>query len=110
MDEVKGDQVLAKEYYQAVLAAKENHTWIIEEKKEDKVEPLKIMELVKGETAKTTKIGSTLSPEMRTRLVQFLKENLDIFTWSHKDMSGISPRVIEHKLNVDPEKKPVQQR
>jgi len=30
--EVKGDQVLAREFYQAVLAAKENHTWMIEEK------------------------------------------------------------------------------
>ena len=30
--EVKGDQVLARECYQAVLAAKENHTWVIEEK------------------------------------------------------------------------------
>ena len=30
--EVKGDQVLARECYQAVLAAKENHTWMIEEK------------------------------------------------------------------------------
>ena len=34
-------------------------------------------------------------------------ENLDVFAWSHKDMLGISPKVIEHKLNVDPEKKPV---
>ena len=25
-------------------------------------------------------------------------------------MSGISPKVIEHKLDVDPEKKPIQQR
>ena len=30
--EVKGDQVLAKECYQALLVAKENHTWMIEEK------------------------------------------------------------------------------
>ena len=36
--EVKGDQVLATECYQAVLATKENHTWMIEEKEEDKVE------------------------------------------------------------------------
>ena len=52
---------------------------MIEEKEEDKVEALETMELVKGETVKTTRIGMTLSPEMRTRLVQFLKENLDIF-------------------------------
>ena len=42
---------------------------MIEEKEEEKVEALKIVELVKGDTAKTTRIGTTLSPEMRTRLV-----------------------------------------
>ena len=30
--EIKRDQVLARECYQAVLASKENHTWTIEEK------------------------------------------------------------------------------
>ena len=104
---VNGDQVLARECYQVVLATKENHAWMIEEKEEDKVESLKTVELVEGEIAKTTRIGMTLSPEMRTRLVQFLMENLDVFTWSHEDMPGISSRVIKHKLNVDPEKKPV---
>ena len=57
-----------------------------------------------------TRIGTTLSPEMRSRLVQFLKENLNVFTWSHEDMPSISPRVIEHKLNVNPKKKPIQQK
>ena len=51
-----------------------------------------------------------LSFEMRMRLVQFLKENLDIFAWSHEDMPSISTEIIQHKLDVDPEKKPVQQR
>ena len=92
------------------MAVKENHTWIIKEKKEDKVEALETVELVDGEATKTTRIGTTLSPEMRTRLDQFLKENLDVFAWSHEDMLGISPKVIQHKLNVDPERKPVRQR
>ena len=47
---------------------------------------------------------------MRTRLVQFLKENLNVFAWSHEDMPGISPEVIQHKLNVNLKRKPVQQR
>ena len=105
--EVKGDQVLARECYQAVLAAKENHTWIIEEKEGDKVEALEIVELFEGEASRMTRIGMTLSPEIRTNLVQFLKENLDVFEWSHEDMLDISPKVIQHKLNVDLEKKPV---
>ena len=108
--EVKGDQVLARECYQAVLTTKENHTWMIKEKDEDKMEALEIVELAEGEAKRTTKIGTTLSPKMRTRLIQFLKENIDVFAWSHEDMPGIAPEVIQHRLNVDPERKPVQQK
>ena len=91
-----------------MLAAKENHTWMIEKKEEDKVKTLETVELVEGETAKTTRIGMALSPEIRARLVQFLKENLDVFAWSHEDMLGISSKAIQHRLNVNPEKKPIQ--
>ena len=104
--EVKGDQVIARKCYQAVLTAKENHTWMIEEKKEDKVEVLEIVELVEGEITRMTRIGTTLSPEMRTRLIQFLKENLDVFAWSHEDIPGISPKVIQHRLNMDTRRSP----
>ena len=44
-----------------------------------KVEALKTVELVEGKTTKTTRIWTTLSPEMSMRLVQFLKESLDVF-------------------------------
>ncbi|XP_065625344.1 uncharacterized protein LOC112037214 [Quercus suber] len=108
--EVKGDQVLARECYQAVVGAKENHTWTIEEKEKEKMEALETVELSDEEPNKTTRIGTTLSPKMRTKLIQFLKENLDVFAWSHDDMPGISLEVIQHRLNVDPERKPVKQR
>ena len=52
------------------------------------------MALVEDEITKTTRIGTTLNPEMRIKLIQFLKENLDVFAWSHGDMSGISPKVV----------------
>ena len=83
---------------------------MIEEEGENKVEALETVTLVEDEITKTTRIGTTLSPEMRTKLIQFLKENIDVFAWSHEDMSGISPKVIQHKLNVNPERKPIQQR
>jgi len=76
---------------------------MIEEKEEDKVETLETVELIEGEATKTTRIGTMLSPEMKTRLIQFL-------AWTHEDMPSISPKVIQHKLNVDPKRKPVQQR
>ena len=93
-----------------MLATKENHTWMIEEKKEEKVEALKTVELVDGELTKTIRVGTNLSTKMKKKLVQFLKDNLDVFAWSHEDMLGISIKIIQHKLNVDPEKKPVQQK
>ena len=91
--EVRGDQILARECYQAVLATRKNHTWMIGEE-ESKVEALEIVALVEDETTKTTRIRMTLNPEMRTRLIEFLKENLDVFAWSNEDMPGISPKII----------------
>ena len=105
VSEVKGNHVLARESCQVVLATKENHTWMIEEKEEEKVEALETVEPMK-----TTRVGTTMSADTTKKLVQFLKENLDIFAWSHKDMPGISTEIIQHKLDVDPEKKSVQQR
>ena len=58
------------------------------------MEALETVVLAEDDTTKTTKIGTTLSPGMRTRLIQFLKENLDVLAWSHKDMPSISPKVI----------------
>ena len=77
---------------------------------ESKVEALETIALVEDGTTKMIRIGTMLSPEMRTRLIEFLKENLDVFAWSHKDMPGISLKIIQHKLNVDPQRKPIQQR
>ena len=99
---------MARECYQAVLVAKENHTWMIEEKEEENVEALETVELVDEEPMKTTKVRTTMSADMKKKLVQFLKENPDVFAWSHEEMPRKSPKVIQHRLNVDPEKKPVQ--
>ena len=69
IDKVRGDQILARECYQAVLAVGENHTWTIEEEEEDKVETLEEVELVEGKVTKTTRIGMTLSPKMKSMLI-----------------------------------------
>ena len=68
--------------------------WMIEENEEEKVEALETVELVDREQMKTTKVGTIMNADTRKKLVQFLKENLDIFAWSHKDMPGISLEII----------------
>ncbi|KAL5571889.1 hypothetical protein UlMin_021486 [Ulmus minor] len=37
-------------------------------------------------------------------------EHRDVFAWSHEDMLGIDPSVIVHRLNIDPNFKPVKQK
>ena len=54
--------MLARECYQAVLASKENHTWVIEEKTPEIAEKLETIELVEGDPTKTTQVGTSLSP------------------------------------------------
>ena len=46
--------MLARECYQAVLASKGNHSWVIENKTPEIVEKLETIELVEGDPTKTT--------------------------------------------------------
>ena len=98
---------MARECYQTVLASKENHKWKIEDKTPEIVEKLEMIELVKGDPAKTTQVGTSLNPKTKEEIISFLKDNLDMFAWSHEVMPGIPENIIQHRLNVDPEKKPV---
>ena len=59
------------------------------------------------EEGRVTSICSLLTHHERTELTLFLRENSDVFAWFAVDMSGISPSVIYHSLNVHPNAKPV---
>lgn len=76
------------------MASKENHTWMIEEKNPKVVEALETITLVEGERMKVTKVGMNLTISTKEKIIGFLKENLDVFVWSHKDMPGISANII----------------
>ena len=43
-------------------------------------------------------------------IITFLKDNQDVFTWSHEDMPGIDPSVMVHRLNVLPSFSPIYQK
>ena len=55
-------------------------------------------------------IGSLLSEKEQGRLLTFLRHNADIFAWAASDMTRIPSEVIVHKLNIDPNFKPVRQK
>ena len=60
--------------------------------------------------SRVLKIGSHLNHEIRDSLISFLKENLDVFAWSHTDMVGIDPEVMCRRLIINPNKKGVRQK
>ena len=68
------------------------------------------MPLNEEDLTRTIQVGSSLSDELREKLINFLRKNMDVFVWSILDMSGIPLDVIVHWLNVDAKHKPVRQK
>ena len=73
-------------------------------------EELNIVILDEEHPEKLTRIGVNLYPQIRELIVHFLKDNKDVFAWSHEDMPGIDPSIISHKLNVNPYLCPIKQK
>ena len=68
-------------------------------------EPVEVLEEIPLDYSRpnrTTRIGTLTNPLIRQALTTFLKQNQDIFAWSHEDMPGINPSVMVHMLNVLP--------
>ena len=73
-------------------------------------EELDTIKLEDGSLEKITKIRADLPPQIRESLIQFLRNNKDVFAWSHEDMPGINPSIISHKLNINLTLRPVKQK
>ena len=73
-------------------------------------ETLEDISLNEDNPERCTRIGVDLEEKTKKGLVHFLRKSIDVFAWSHKDMPGIDPSVITHRLNVYPSSKPVQQK
>ena len=111
--QVQGDQLAAKECYLAMLVMDEQvQTMNIEENRRIVAEPTETLEnipLDESNLERYTRVGADLEENSKD-LVQFLKKNVDVFAWSHKDMPGIDPGIITHRLNVSPSFKPIRQK
>ena len=47
-------------------------------------------------------VGSQLPQQEREELIEFLKQNIDVFTWNTYETPGVDPEFIRHHLNVNP--------
>ncbi|KAL0406315.1 UNVERIFIED_CONTAM: hypothetical protein Slati_3945400 [Sesamum latifolium] len=70
-------------------------------------EELLNIEIIPGNSNKTTRIGSHLGEEAKKEITLCLQRNTDIFAWTPQDLEGIDPQVITHHLNIDPSYKPI---
>ena len=48
----------------------------------------------------TTRVGTSLSPELKAKLIKFLRINKDVFARTSSNMPGIDPDVIVDKSNL----------
>ena len=56
------------------------------------------------------RIGSSLSPDERSGLIDLLRSYLDVFAWSYEDMLGLNPTIVQHHLPILPHARPVKQK
>ena len=74
------------------------------------VEELEEVILDDSRPERTTRVGTLANWPVRQELTAFLRDNQDMFAWSHEDMPGIDPSIMVHKLNVSPSFSPIRQK
>jgi len=122
---VKIEVVEEKKIYNAACAMKNVHAIEAADAEEEEEEPKpskfdqshRVEGVMPGEHTKkvplcedlpdrTVTIGKGLEEAEEIILIQFLRNNQDIFAWSSSDLRGVSREVMEHSLRVDPKVKP----
>ncbi|MCS5023638.1 reverse transcriptase family protein, partial [Staphylococcus aureus] len=59
---------------------------------------------------KQVTVGQSLPPQLKADLIQFLRDNSEVFAWSAEDIPGIDPTTMVHCLNINSLCKPVAQK
>lgn len=68
------------------------------------------MNLGSEEEVKEIKVGALLDDKIKPRLIELLKEYVDVFAWSYQDMIGLDTDIVEHQFPLRPECPPVKQK
>src|ERR1044072_1060525 len=73
-------------------------------------EPLEAVNMGSEEDKKEVMSGASLDSSVKGKLINLLKEYVDVFAWSYQDMPGLTTGIVEHHLRLKPECPPVKQR
>ena len=58
--------------------------------------------VIRDDPERFFKVGAQLPLLEREQLVEFLRENVDVFAWDMYEALGVDPNFICHHLNVNP--------
>ncbi|KAM3263880.1 hypothetical protein P3L10_000874 [Capsicum annuum] len=73
------------------------------------IDPLKEVNLGTDENSRLTYLSAFLEVEEEIAYMDILKEYMDVFAWSYKEMSGLDPKVAVYQLKVKNGARPVNQ-
>ena len=62
------------------------------------------------EERREVKIETTLSPIIREKLIDLLREYSDVFVWSYQDMPSLDTDIVVHRLPLREKYAPVNQK
>ena len=65
--------------------------------------------VVGDDPEKFFQVRAQLPPQEKEELIEFLKRNVDVFTWNAYEASGVDPSFICHYLKVNPSVVPKKQ-
>ena len=73
----------------------------------ESIERTVFIPLCEDDSTRFIQIESLLDEETKVRLIDFLRMNVDIFTWSTLDMRSIPPKVMAHHHNISQTCEPI---
>ncbi|VFQ76056.1 unnamed protein product [Cuscuta campestris] len=118
----RGNQKLARLYYQKQTKKMDAQDLRVdsiatallkEEESRPRAEPAEETEdvvIMEEQQEKKIKLGTNISAELRSKIIQVLRENFVVFAWSVEDMPGVSRSLITHRLAVGSDAEPIKQR
>ena len=59
---------------------------------------MEIINLGTEDARKEIKIGAALKEDVKRRLIEMLREYVEIFAWSYQDMPGLDTDIVVHRL------------
>jgi hypothetical protein len=61
---------------------------------------IKINIFIKNGVVKEITIGATCTPQEITAYKSLFQEYQDIFSWSYKEIPGLDPSIVEHRIDT----------